>query len=171
MPVRFNTMQREAAFDAYFAMGAERHLNKLRTYLANTKHFTAGVPAYITLREWSSKDNWQARITQRDIENGKKIQAKTDRAVVNTKADYRRDVRLALQPLKAAINKVIVKNEETGLPEVKIPIIEARDLTSVIMSFEKLIKLDLILMGEADSRTEHNVSLIDVLRAGRDDGS
>ena len=150
------------AFDKYYAAGDKR---SLKTLSGRCKIDIR------TAQKWSSKFNWQERIARRDIENGKKIQAKTDRTIVNTKADYRRDVRLALQPLKAAINKAIVKNEETGLPEVKIPIKEARDLTSVIMSFEKLIKLDLILMGEADSRTEHNVSLIDVLRAGRDDGS
>ena len=142
------------AFDEYYAMGDKRSL----TLLASDCGVTAK-----TCKEWSRTFNWQERIHQRDIENGKKLQAKTDRVIVNTKADYRRDVRLALQPIKAAINKVIVKNEETGQPEVRIPIAEARDLTSVIISFEKLIKLDLLLMGEADSRAEHNINILDLI--------
>jgi len=133
------------AFDYYYSLGAAR------SYTEVARKFNV---SRTSLAKWAKAFNWMDRIAQRDIENSKKIQAKTDRTIVNTKADYRRDVRLALQPLKAAINKVIVKNPDTGKPEVKIPIDEARDLASVIVSFEKLIKLDLVLMGEADSHTQ-----------------
>jgi len=163
MAAPFTTMQIEAAFDIYYSLGVERDLRKLAGCLGGTEFFPNALPVYTTLRKWSAKYNWQDRVVQRDIENSKKIQAKTDRTVVNTKADYRRDVRLALQPIKATINKVIVKDKETGELEVRIPIEEARDLASVIASFEKLIKLDLLLMGEADSRTDHTVSLLDIL--------
>ena len=85
--------------------------------------------------------------------------AKTDREIVNTKADYRKDIRLMIQPLKAAMNKVIVKDEETGELTVAIDMKTARDVNYIVTSLEKCIKTDLLLMGEADSRTDMKIEV------------
>jgi hypothetical protein len=139
------------AFDKYYTMGESRSLLSLADHCNVTER---------TLKRWSIAFNWQERISQRDIENGKKIMAKTDRAVVNTKADYRKDIRLALQPVKAAINSAIVekKNPETGQMEKQLSfsVGEAKDLAIMVNSLEKLVKADLLLMGEADSHSEHS---------------
>lgn len=139
------TKKHRDALDEYYAMGAGRTLRSL----ADRQKI-----AIRTAQIWSKEFNWQLRVTQRDVKNSDKIEAKTDNAIVNTKADYRRDIRLALQPVKAAINKAIVKNEETGQLEVRISIAKPTDLESVIRSFVSLAKLDLLLMGEADSSQE-----------------
>ena len=139
------TKELTEAFDEYYLMGDKRSLR----VLAGIRRVSVK-----TAKKWSRELDWQNRIRERDRANAEKIVAKTDLVIVNTKADYRKDVKLALQPVKAAINKAIVKNPETGLLEVRIPIDEAKDLSSVITSFEKLIRLDLLLMGEADSSQE-----------------
>jgi len=142
------------AFDYYYALGAERSYPKVASKFTVSR---------TSVKKWSKEFNWQERIVQRDIENSRKVQEKTDKAVVNTKADYRRDIRRALQPVKAAINKAIVKNPETGELEVRIPIVEAKDLASVVGAFNTLARLDMLLMGEADSRNETQVTRYDML--------
>jgi len=154
------TKRHGEAFEYYYSLGESR------SYTEVARKFTV---SRTSIHKWAKAFNWQFRITQRDLNINKKVEEKTDNAIVNTKADYRRDIRLALQPVKAAINKAIVKNEETGQLEVRIPIVEAKDLSSVIGSFEKLVRLDLLLMGEADSRTEHRLLLIDILKEARED--
>jgi len=150
----FTKLQQEAAFDRYYAMGASRVLNELRKNLVDTEEFTDRSPALQTLKTWSKENNWQERLKLRDIENSKKVQAKTDREVVNTKADYRKDIRLTQQPLKAAINKVIVPAKDGKPATINIEVENARDLALIVGALEKLIKLDLVMIGEADSHTQ-----------------
>ena len=154
---KVETKRHIEAFDEYYAMGKDRNL------VAVARQCSAGER---TVARWSKDFNWQGRVAQRDLENGKKIMAKTDKTVVNTKADYRRDIRLAFQPVKAAINKVIVKNEETGELEVKLNMDDGRQLAAVVAAFATLAKLDLLLMGEADSRTDNTFKLYDVDLSG-----
>jgi hypothetical protein len=154
----FTTFQKEIAFDRYYAMGEQRDLKRVASELQGNENFIDGAPAWKTLQNWSSQYNWQQRCELRDIENSQKIQAKTDRVVVNTKADYRNDIRLSLQPVKAAINSAIVKKEDPETGEVKavlnFSVEDAKDLAQMVNSLEKLIKTDLVLMGEADSHAE-----------------
>lgn len=143
--VKTETARHLEAFEYYYSLGSKR------SHALVASKF--GVRA-TTVARWSMSFNWQGRIVERDRDNGQRITEKNNSAIVNTKADYRRDIRLALQPVKAAINKAIVKNEETGQLEVRIPIAEAKDLSSVIGAFDRLVKLDLLLMGESDSSQE-----------------
>lgn len=168
MPNEYSDWQKEKAFDAYCAQVGVRSLDKLKLSLNDTEEFRDRTPSIATLKNWSVKNKWQDLASERDKKNARKSQAKTDTVIVNTKADYRKDVKLALQPVKAAINKAIVKNPDTGQMEVRIPIAEAKDLSSVISSFVNLIKMDLLLMGEADSRTDHRY-LIDILKEAREE--
>ena len=154
---KVETQRHIEAFDRYFAMGKKRSLRSAAGQQGVSEK---------TIFQWSKDFNWQGRIAQRDLENGKKTMAKTDKTVVNTKADYRRDIRLAFQPVKAAINKVIVKNEETGELEVKLNMDDGRQLAAVVAAFATLAKLDLLLMGEADSRTDNTFKLYDVDLSG-----
>jgi len=154
---KVETKRHIEAFDYYYALGEERNLVSVALQYGFSERAVAG---------WSKDFNWQMRIAQRDLENGKKIMAKTDEVVVNTKADYREDIRRALQPVKAAINKVIVKDTKTGELDVDITVDNAMQLAAVIGAFEKLVKLDLLLMGEADSRTDNTFKLYDVDLSG-----
>jgi len=75
----------------------------------------------------------------RDIDNGKKLEAKTDKAVVNSKADYR------------ALIRKVVKEFERKLKDKKIIISKPGDLAD-------MAKLDLLMMGEATERGELNIT-------------
>jgi len=155
--LKVETKRHIEAFDKYYAMGEDRKLASLVSYCDVTE---------TTVKRWSRSFNWQMRIAQRDLENGKKIMAKTDETVVNTKADYREDIRRVLQPVKAAINKVIVKDPKTGKLGVNLIVDDARQLAALVGALDRMVKLDMLLMGEADSRTDNTFKLYDVDLSG-----
>jgi hypothetical protein len=145
------SLKHQEAFDYYYSLGKDR------TYRSVADRFKVGKRA---VERWGSEFNWLERIQQRDISNSREVQARTDRVVVNSRADHRKDIRLALQPVKAAINKLVQKNPDTGELELKIEMKTPKDMALAISSLEKLMKLDLVMMEEADSRTDHKVVFI-----------
>ena len=160
--LKVETKRHIEAFDKYYAMGEDRKLASLVSYCDVTE---------TTVKRWSRSFNWQMRIAQRDLENGKKIMAKTDRVVVDTKAEYRKDIKLILQRLKGAVNKVVAENPETHELEVKLNMSDGKQLAAVVGAIDKMIKTDLLLIGEADSRADNTVqgqiTLEDIVTYGR----
>jgi len=169
IPIVQETKEHGDAFDAYYAMGEDRSLR----LLAGDR----GVSVK-TAKKWSTEFNWQERIIQRDLEINKKIEEKTNSAIVNTKADYRADIkenRDSLKTIRQRYEKLIADATE-AIASGEIKAESVKDLDSIASSLKKLhdlnkdyVKLDLLLMGEADSRTEHRLSLIDILKEARED--
>lgn len=135
------TLNHKEAFEYYYSLGSERSY-----YLVATKFKCVKSTIY----NWSKAFNWLKRIEQRDMENAKKIQAKTDKTIVNTKADYRAEIKAQLGILKALLNKVI-KDIKAG---TTFDISNVNELKDIINSYEKLSKLDLLMMGEATDINE-----------------
>jgi len=131
-------LKHKEIFELYYAMDSERSLSKLRKKLMSPE-CSQNVPSLKTLKRWSKSFNWQDRIELRDIDNGKKLEAKTDKAVVNSKADYR------------ALIRKVVKEFEQKLKDKKIIISKPGDLA-------EMAKLDLLMMGEATERGELNIT-------------
>ena len=123
------TLQNKEAFENYYSMGNDRSLSKLKAKLMSLK-CPYSVLDLKTFQRWSKAFNWQERIALRDINNGKELEKKVDKEIVNSKADYR-----------TLVKKVVQKFEEK-LKDNKIRIERPEDLN--IMA-----KLDLVLMGEA----------------------
>jgi len=119
-------LKHKEAFEYYYSLGDKRTLKKV------SLQYTCSVPG---VKKWSKAFNWQDRIELRDINNGKKLEAKTDKAVVNSKADYR------------ALIKKVVKEFEQKLKDKKIIISKPCDLAD-------MAKLDLLMMGEATEKGE-----------------
>lgn len=126
-------LQQKEAFEFYYAMGQDRNLEKVAEQFTKSPR---------TVYEWSRKFNWQERIAQRDIEVSKKMAEKTINAVADEKANYRKLIKLAIAQFA------------NGLRDGDIKIRSVSDL-------EKLIKLDLTLMGEFSeiTKVENNVGL------------
>lgn len=114
------TLQREA-FEYYYSLGGERNLEKV------AEKFNKSVR---TVYGWSSAFNWQERVQQYDIEASRRMREQTIQSVVEEKANYRKIIKLAISDF--------VKRLRDG--EVTV---------TTINELEKLIKLDLTLMGEA----------------------
>ena len=114
------------AFEYYYGLGENRSLR-----LVSGEYKVSGK----TAAKWSKSFNWQERIEQRDMENSRLLEKKTNNTIVNEKANYRKII-------KAAIGK-FVKNLQEGKVDI-----------SSVQDAERLVKLDLLLMGEATERGE-----------------
>lgn len=171
----FTEYQKEIAFDQYYVMGEGRDLKILAISLQDTPEFRERSPVHITVRKWSSENNWQERCKLRDIENSKKVQETTDKEVVNTKADYRKQIKEGLVNIKrergyltsafgTAKKKLEDKKDKT------LDVTSIRDLTDLSKAMQgmyreeqALMKLDLLMMGEADSRVEVKPDFLDLM--------
>ena len=115
------------AFELYYGLGEKRSLKAVAETIGRTERTVAG---------WSRSFNWVARVTQRNIENA---QNKRDEAVNTQLTDVRTRYRVIINNFMAELAKRVAKGE-----------IKVRN----IQDFERLVKLDLLLMGEATDRTE-----------------
>ncbi len=147
------------AFDEYYAMGEKRSL----VSLAGGRKVSAK-----TTKRWSVEFNWQERISQRDLKNGKKILAKTDRVVVNTKADYRAQIKKELKALPVFRQRyeALISNAKEAIEKKQLEvktITELRQLSGALKELHSietdLKKLDLALIGESG---EQETVIIDV---------
>lgn len=115
------------AFELYYGLGEKRSLKAVAETIGRTERTVAG---------WSRSFNWVARVTQRNIENA---QNKREEAVNTQLTDVRTRYRVIINNFMAELSKRVAKGE-----------IKVRN----IQDFERLVKLDLLLMGEATDRTE-----------------
>ena len=133
------------AFEHYYISGDKR------SYKSTASRFNV---AKKTIERWAKEFNWQERVKLRDNENSKalenKLKPKTNKIIVNTKADYRAEIKSQLNILKALLNKVIKDIKDGTI----IDIADTGELKDVISSYEKLSKLDLLMMGEATDINE-----------------
>lgn len=90
---------------------------------------------------WYKELNWKLRVEQRDIENAKKVEQKTNSEVVDAKADFRRTIFALHQLLKRSLNEFIKSNNLIG-------IIDAKDLLRITTILDKLARLEMGFVGE-----------------------
>ena len=126
-------LKHREAFNYYYVLGDKRTLQLVAAKFTVSRQ---------SISKWKRKFNWQKRIESRDMKNGKKLEEKTDKAIVQSKANYR-----------ALISKVVKKFEEK-LKDGKIRIERPEDLNV-------MAKLDLLLMGEnpEDNNLEIHVTI------------
>mgnify|MGYP000845557772 CR=1 FL=1 len=121
------TLKQKEAFELYYSLGDKRSLMSVARQCGVSER---------TVARWSKLFNWQERVEQRDIENARRLEEKTNETVVATKANYRKII-------KAAIGRW-VKRFQGGEIDVES-----------VWDLERLVKLDLLLMGEPTDRSEH----------------
>jgi hypothetical protein len=97
---------------------------------------------------WRKAFNWDKRADQRDLEIATKIERKTNRTIVESKAEYREDIRRSLNIIKRAWNQLITYKDGENGKEIVIKG-SAQQINQLSLALDRLIKLDLIVMGEA----------------------
>lgn len=115
------------AFEYYYSLGDIRSLSKVAEQFGVTR---------ATVTRWNRKFNWQERIQERD----RKVEQLLEEEAIQ-------DAKAAKQQYRAIIQATVRKFVEklsTGQIEVK-----------KIEDLERLVKLDLLLMGEATERGEN----------------
>lgn len=128
-------------------MGENRSIAKLYELLSKglCQDCSNIVPSYSTIKYWSKNFNWQERVAQRNIELSKKMEQKTNTTVLNQKADYRKIIKEAIDDWYKKFGKGKAGPEN-------------------VSDLERLMKLDLLLMGEP---TEQNGdSVINIIIKG-----
>ena len=123
-----NKLQKEA-FEIYYALGDKRSLRTVAERVDRTERTVAG---------WSRSFSWVDRVKQREIEEAKN--SALDKATLNAQTtDIKTRYRIMINNLMAKASKAIAD----GSLKVKS-----------IQDYERLVKLDLLLMGEVVEREE-----------------
>lgn len=124
------TVRQRELFEMYYAMGKNRSIKEL----AQKEEVEVSER---TIYNYSNKFNWKERVRQRDIEINKEISEMAKDEIIDAKAEYRRMIRDIVRKAKEDILAEDLKVED-------------------ISDLERLIKLDLTLMGEASEIKENN---------------
>lgn len=148
------------AFDYYYSLGNERSCQRVGIKLAVSRN---------SVQKWKKAFNWDERVVQRDLEINKKVEEKTNSAIVNTKADYRADIKKSRDELEIIRQRFekLVADATQAIEDGEIKIHDVNELDRVASSLKKLhdlnkdyINLDLKLVGEdVPDRTDLNIVL------------
>lgn len=134
-----NNLQREA-FEIYYHLGDKRTLKAVAEKVNRTERCVAG---------WSRDHHWVDRVKQREIEDAKNAGiASLNAHTTDVKTRYR----ILINNLMAQASKMIANGE---LKIKNIP------------DLERVVKLDLLLMGEATERGD-NTATTELSKADKD---
>lgn len=134
-------LRHREAFEYYYSLGDTRTLPQVN------QKFKVSLTS---IKRWSGSFNWQDRVFQRDLEISKEMELKTNRTVIDTKGDYRAEIKTQFSILKKMLNKLIEQFKDNKGIEIK----DVTGLKDILGCYEKLIKMDLILMGETSEIEE-----------------
>jgi len=126
------TLKHVEAFNYYYSLGTKRSFKLVQREFNVSNN---------TVARWSKAFHWQDRIKERDRENAEKLKAKVDKAIVQSKKDYRELIGRAV--------KEFARKLEAG----EIQIRKVDDLVA-------LAKLDLLLAGESSNDNDLVIKII-----------
>ena len=135
-----NSLQREA-FEIYYQMGDKRSLRAVANKIERTERTVAG---------WSRSFNWVDRVSQREIEEHKNS-ADMDDILAQTVAS-KTSYRIMINNLMKQASRKIASGE-----------LAIRN----IQDYERIVKLDLLLMGEATERQDNKTSSTELSQADK----
>lgn len=123
-----NTLQREA-FEIYYMLGDKRSLKAVADKIGRTERTVAG---------WSRSFSWVDRVKQKEIEDARN---EGTGALNSQTTDVKVRYRILMNNLLAKASEKIAKGE-----------LAVRN----IQDLERVVKLDLLLMGESTENTTTN---------------
>ena len=122
-----NALQREA-FEIYYQMDDKRSLRAVAEKIGRTERTVAG---------WSRAFSWVDRVSQRELEE-RKNEDKNNSILAQT-VDIKTRYRIMINNLMAQASRKIARGE-----------LAIRN----VQDYERIVKLDLLLMGESTERNE-----------------
>jgi len=135
-----NSLQKEA-FEMYFYMGDKRSLRAVAEKIDRTERTVAG---------WSRSFSWVDRVKQREIADAGELgKAELNKQTADVKTRYR-----------ILMNNLMAK-ASTSIAEGKLVIKNVQDL-------ERVVKLDLLLMGEATDKVDSSSGVTELSKADKD---
>jgi len=154
------------AFEYYYSLGDKR---TLKLVLERFK------VSYTTACNWRKSFKWNERVAQRDVAITKQVNKKSINDLVSQKAVYRKEISTNLNIIKAVISKVVRRVNRAGQIvqrgqespddkiDINIDIENVLDFERMVSAMERLIKLDLFILGEKEGT--NRVELDDVLES------
>lgn len=130
---KVETLEMRQVFEEYYMMGNDRSFSKLveKVGLSMT-----------TIKRYSGAFNWAKRIEQRDLDNTKEIERRTNEIVVNSKAMYRETIK--------TLTDQFIRDVKEGKIKIRN-----------ILDYERIVRLDLELMGvNSDAQIVDNISTL-----------
>lgn len=156
------TLKHQKAFDLYYSLGESRSLPQVAK--------ETGI-SVTSIKRWAVSFNWQNRVIERDRKNALRIQKRTDTQIVNEKAEYRRQIKSAIGIVLAGFQKVFKRDPKTeelirdsrGNPILNIEVNNVKDLQALVYGLERLIRLDMVLLGDLSPGADNYIAYIQSL--------
>lgn len=145
------TLRHKEAFQFYYSLGEKRKCPQVAQEFAVSTN---------SVKKWSKAFNWQERVIQQDIEIARQLEKKQIASVIQTKANYRKEIKSSLGIIKATISTAI----ENKKLKKELSVEDVDDLNRLTLAYERLVKLDLLLLGEATAKVEGELSFRDIMR-------
>jgi len=127
------TLREKQAFEFYYKQGNER------SYMSTARQFNV---TKRTVARWAKKHGWQEKVQLRDQNNAKELEKRTDKSVVDQKAELLTVIRYA------------IFGKDQFADRLRKGEIKAKDM----FEFNVLFKNMLLLLGEETERTSHEIS-------------
>jgi len=155
-PTRESGRQAQA-FEYYWGLGNTRTLKKVAEYFGVSQR---------TVENWSMSFNWRRRINMRDLEIADDMSEDSIKKIADIKAKHREMVDANLIVLRKKLNyymremqkydkqveKAISAGQKIPEPPKSLQIENAGALLQTVSAFEKMIRTDLLLVGEDTER-------------------
>jgi len=130
-----NDRHREA-YEYYYGLGDKRTLLEVADKLAVSRQ---------AVSEWKKEFDWDSRIAKRDLKILQDVEKRISKAIVQEKYEYHQQISTNIKLIRAIIATVFekIKNKQIELKDIG-------DINSAMNVFERLIRLDLFLLGEPE---------------------
>ena len=144
-----NPYKHQTEFDYYYKLGNHRSYRLVAEQFKKTER---------TINRWAQDENWQFRVQQRDIDIAKEDEKRVIEEVLDEKARARKDIKAQTDMLRIEISSILKQIKESkGAAFFQVKnIYEFNQLTLI---YERLTKLDLLLVGEDTERATYEIKL------------
>lgn len=158
------TLRHRQAYDLYYELGPERSCGKVGKEIGVSEN---------SVLKWRKEFDWEGRVRQRDIELADRLERRTNNTIINAKAEHRDIVAKMLKEIQVELGYLTryYGTAKEPLENGELKIENRADFTQASKAMQgyrklagELIRLDLLLLGEADSRPDVSADLnLDVM--------
>lgn len=129
------TFRHREAFEFFYSLGGNPSAENCRK-VSEKFHISDR-----TFWNWYKKFNWKLRVEQRDIENAKVLEKKTNESIIDEKVEIRSMIRTQFNIFKQSLDDYIQKNKFTELKTIS-------DFNQLSNILDRLTRLEMDLLGE-----------------------
>jgi len=132
----FEKDKHREAFEYFYNLGDDRTLQQVAEKFKVSRQ---------AITEWKKEFGWLDRIAKRDLAIIQEVEKKIGKAIVQAKYDYHTQIDTNLKLLRA-----IVATAYERIKNKQIEVTNLAEFSMALATFERLIRLDLFLLGEPE---------------------